>query len=252
VVEVDEQETEDNLPIKRPQTVAEVAEWATKLLGPAEALGAAATFREHQVDGASLLALDKAGLKEHLGITAFGTLHKLATAIEALRPVESRRSRGHHSSRKPSGGQNGGRQTNNGRQKLDERSVRATAPGGCSCVARVASNGDFKSRAHIRSLKNSFAKELGCESDEVEIEILDAAEDPFRGDATDGDSSDSEGESQRNGSRRGRASKFEQDSEDEGVDDPSGGGGRAADAAQLRAMLKEVADLKREVQRRGG
>ena len=65
-------------------TVAQVAQWVGSLGLPE----AAQSFAEHEVEGASLLELTAAELKDELGVTKFGHVKKLSKAIEELRTLE--------------------------------------------------------------------------------------------------------------------------------------------------------------------
>ena len=67
-------------------TAAQVAEWVGELDLPE----AAQTFEEHEIDGAVLLELTNAELKEELGVTKFGHVKKLSKALQELRALEKR------------------------------------------------------------------------------------------------------------------------------------------------------------------
>jgi hypothetical protein len=65
-------------------TVAQVAEWVRSIGLPE----AAQSFAEHEVEGAALLDLTTAELKDELGVSKFGHVKKLSKALEELRALE--------------------------------------------------------------------------------------------------------------------------------------------------------------------
>ena len=67
-------------------TVAQVAQWVGSIGLPE----AAQSFAEHEIEGAALLELTTAELKDELGVTKFGHVKKLSKAIEELRTFEQR------------------------------------------------------------------------------------------------------------------------------------------------------------------
>eukprot|EP01051_Picozoa_sp_SAG22_P019288 SAG22_NODE_3513_length_1669_cov_1.893631_1_plen_429_part_00 len=114
----------------------------------------------------------------------------------------------------------GGGGSGGGDDRMKTRTVKATGLGGRSVQAEVQSNGDFRSEGHLRALRRDFAKNMGCDAAEIQLEVLHDSDD------SDSDGDDS-GDSSGLGGGGGSSRRFGGAGHRLGGDGGGGGGGHS-------------------------